>query len=267
MDAPTYQTLLLERREHVAVLTLNRPDRLNAFNDQMRNELVHALDLIEHDDDARVLVVTGAGRGFCTGADVGEQAQRIAGTASARTTAQLVEPRGGFVLPLWHLAKPTIAAVNGVAAGGGFSIALLCDIRIASDQARFIAAWSGRALVPDIGATFLLPRLIGVDKALEIFLTGATVTASQALALGIVTHVEPAEQVMQAAFELAVKIAAGPPVAQRFVKRAVYAGLSGDMDASLQYESYAQAICYGTQDHQEGVKAFTEKRLPRFQGR
>ncbi len=260
-----YGDMILEKEDGIAILTLNRPEKLNAISMEMREGLVKVAEDVSRDDGIKVLIVTGAGRGFCSGADVSGQAARIAGELEMPRW-YVLEPTGAWLMPLRNLSKPTIAAVNGIAAGIGWTLALVCDMIIASEQARFGAIWVKRALIPDGGITYLLPRVMGTAKALELMLTGEIIDAREAERWGLVNRVVPHEELMKAARELATKIAKGPPIAIELTKRAVLRGLENDFERQLDFESYAQNICRGTEDHKEGVRAFLEKREPAFRG-
>ena len=255
-------------KEGVAKLTLNRPDRLNAITQAMFDGIRQVIDEVSQNDDVKVLVVTGAGRGFCSGADVVSRlAVEAAEGVSRETHKEIVEPLGYVGSVIQSLGKPIIGAINGVAAGAGLSLALLCDIRIASDQARFGAVWVRVGLIPDVGATYLLPRIIGLDKALELAFTGDIIDAKEAERIGLVTKVVPHDDLMKVTNELALKIAKGPSVAIELMKRGICRGLDNDLDTQLDFESYAQNLCRETEDFKEGVNAFREKREPRFQGK
>jgi len=252
----------------VAVLTLNRPDKLNACTTAMYNGIIEVVDEVTRDDDAKVLIITGAGKGFCAGSDAKSRLEaRAEGKSLARSRKELIAPVGYFGSALYHLEKPTIAAVNGVCAGAGLSFALLCDIRIASDKSRFSAVWSRMGLVPDVGATYLLPRTVGVDRALKLCFTGEMVDAAEAERIGLVTEVVAHDLLMSTVHELATKIAQGPSVAIELAKRGIYRAMGGDYAAQLDFESYAQNVCFQTNDFQEALAAFKEKRKARFQGR
>ena len=261
-----YQDLILEKEDGIATLTLNRPDKLNAISMTMRDELPKVIDEVRGDDDVRVLVVTGAGRGFCSGADVTGQAARLAGEKVGESRRSILAPVGIWGVSLAELEKPTIAAVNGVTAGAGLSFALLCDIRIAAESARFSAAWVRRGLIADVGATYFLPRILGVEKALEFMYTGDIIDAREAERIGLVSRVVPNDDLMRVTKELATKIAKGPPIAIELMKRAVYRDILSGLGAKLDFESYAQNICRQSEDHQEGVTSFLEKREAHFKG-
>ncbi len=265
-----FETILFEKEGGVATITLNRPERLNAFTLPMGDELTEAVEDVVNDEDVRVLLLTGAGRGFCAGADVGGQADR----AAMRTTGQrIAKSRHEQVAPLpisialYKMEKPTICAVNGVAVAIGLSIALACDIRIASENARFGALWVRRGLIPDGGATYYLPRIVGTSRALELMYTGDIIDAREAERIGLVSRVVSQEELMPEAKKLASKIAKGPSVALELAKRAVYKALNNTIESQLDYEHWGQSVCYTTEDHKEAIQAYIEKRDPLFKGR
>ncbi|RLB39091.1 MAG: hypothetical protein DRH20_04390 [Deltaproteobacteria bacterium] len=260
--------LVYQVRDGVATLTLNRPEKLNACTTAMYDGLVEAAAAADEDETVKVLVLTGAGRGFCAGSDASERlAARVEGKKAQGAGGDLLRPVGYFGRALYEFGKPTIAAVNGVCAGSGLSLALLCDIRIASDKARFGAVWVRRGLVPDVGATGLLPRTVGLDRAMEMAFTGELLDAEEALRIGLVTRVVPHEGLEAAVEALARKIARGPSVAIALIKRGMRRSAPGDYAAQLEFESYAQNVCFGTEDFKESLDAFLEKREPRFRGR
>jgi len=263
----SYECLLYETKDRVATLTLNRPDRLNALGGTLREDLTAGLTRAIDDPDVRVIVITGAGKGFCAGGDV--KAMQDANQAGrGRPLMERVAPsRDRTVLLMRDSPKPLIAAVNGAAAGAGMNLALACDIRLASSAARFSQAFVRRGLHPDWGGTYFLPRVVGMAKACEMIFTGQIIDAEEARHLGIVSAVHPPERLLPATYELATKIALGPPVAIRLARRALYRNADADLQSSLEFETFAQNICADTEDAREGIRAFVEKREPTFSGR
>ena len=254
----TYDTLHLERTGHVATLTLNRPEKLNAFNQQLTSDFHDALDELEGEfPDIRVLILTGAGRGFCSGADVSAMA------ASRDLDAASVRP---YAPRLPQLPQPVIAAVNGVAAGVGLSMALASDIRIASDQARFSAIFIKRSLVPDGGASYSLPALAGMGVAAEMALTGRIYNAEWALRVGLVNKIVPGDQLMEEARSLAEEIASNPPLAVRSTKQLLN-GRMPDLYGVDKEEREANGPSNGSEDQREAILSFIEKRQPVYKGR
>lgn len=262
----TYKCLLYEVHDRIATLTLNRPERLNALGDTLRPDLYDALTKASADPEVGVLVITGAGRGFCSGGDVKSMSERNESGATAPTNERLAPIRDRIVLAMQDCPKPVIAAVNGAAAGAGMNLALACDMRIASSAAKFSQAFVKRGLHPDWGGTYFLPRMVGAAKACELIFTGDAIDAAEALRLGIVNAVVAPEELMAETYKLAGKIAAGPPVAIQLAKRAIYHSAGVDLRAGLEFESFAQNICRETEDAKEGVRAFVEKRAPVFRG-
>lgn len=257
----TYQTLLYDVADRIATITLNRPDAMNATTDEMYRELQDLLGKIADDDDLGCVILTGAGRGFCAGADL--KARKDDATPLERRA------RHRWILkdilePLFRLEKPVIAAVNGAAAGAGFNIALACDFIVASDQASFIQAFARVGLVPDLGGLYLLGRVIGINKAKELCFTARKVSAEEAKSLGIVNHVVPHEQLLTQARAIAAKITAGSPTAMAMTKTLLNKAGNSTLDQMLEYESYAQTVAYLTPEYEEGVQAFRERRAPDF---
>jgi len=263
----TYTCLLYEVRNRIATLTLNRPERLNALGDTLRDDVYDAVAKSAADPSVGVLVITGAGRGFCSGGDVKAMRERDQSGQAPSANGRLSPMRDRIILALRNCPKPVIAAVNGVAAGAGMSLALACDMRIASTAAKFSQAFVTRGLAPDWGGTWFLPRIVGTAKACELIFTGDTIDADEALRLGIVNAVVAPEELMKETYDLARKIAAGPPVAIQIAKRAIYHNQDVDLRAGLEFETFAQGICKETEDAKEGVRAFVEKRAPVFRGR
>jgi len=248
------------RDDGVVVATLNRPERLNSFNGQMREDIHRLLGEVTDDADARVLVMTGAGRAFCSGADLTAEDRR-------GWPIRPHEPLFGWCTSLLEMPKPTICALNGLAAGGGLGLALLFDIRICADDARLLPIWMKRAIHPDDLITWTLPRLVGYSRALHWLYTAEEIPVDVAAAAGMVNEVVPAEDVLPTALRLAEQLAAGPPMHMSLTKQAVMKGLDGTgFDAAL-LESWGQAKALASEDFQEGLAAFKEKRPPVFRGR
>ena len=267
----TYETIILEVDEGVATLILNRPDKLNALDPTLLQESARVIAELNDDDEVKALIITGAGRAFCSGADL---AAPVSGTnlnqpgIGRRARLDPFVSFGWLVRQIDEFAKPVIAAINGIAAGGGLAIPLACDIRIASENARFSCVFVRRGLVADCGTTFYLPRIVGIDKALELMWTGDFVDANVAERIGLVTRVVPAEDLMDVAKEFALRIARGPSVSIELQKRLTYEGLkTTSVQTQMAHEDFAQHICYQTEDAKEGAVSFFEKRDPHFTGK
>jgi enoyl-CoA hydratase/carnithine racemase len=264
----TCETLLVDRpRAGIAVATLNRPDHLNALTFQMFEELAQLAADISADDRVRVLVLTGAGRGFCAGLDL-----RDAATLPGMTTAMFLDGQERWsraVTSFRRLPKPVIAAVNGPAAGAGFSLALAADIRIAAPDARFNAAFIKIGLTGgDCGSSWMLPRIVGLGHAYEILLTGRLVEADEAARIGLVNRVVPAEDLLPATLDTAELIAANSPLGVRLTKQMVQVNVDApSLEAAVELENRNQTLSAGTQDMEEAFMAFREKRPPVFTGR
>jgi len=254
--------LRIETRASVVTLTLDRPDSLNSLTIPLRVALLEALLAIARSRAIRVVVLTGAGRAFCAGQDLAERAELDAPPLEV----ELRERYNPMVRALRDLPQPVIAAINGVAAGAGVSLALASDLRIASVDARFVLAFGRIGLVPDSGLTWLLPRLVGAARAAELALVADPLGANEALAIGLVGRVVRATELLPAAHALADRIAEGPPRALAMTKRLLEAGWSTDLDEALQAEAAAQGLAGASADHAEGLAAFREKRPPRFSG-
>ena len=256
-----YKTLSIDARtDGVVVVTLNRPDRLNAFDGVMREEIRKMLRQIRDDDAARAMVLTGAGRGFCSGADLSADDKRTWPTASN-------EPRFAWCLELLEMPKPTIAAINGVAAGGGLGLALLCDIRFCSESARLLPIWLKRAIHPDDLVTWTLPKLVGYGRALNWLYLAEDIDLVEAREAGLIQEITAPNEVLDRALVLATKLAAGPTKHIALAKQAVLKGLTRDPWDGAMLESWGQDQALDTEDRREGVQAFLEKRAPRFVGR
>jgi len=261
----SYETIIYEKEEGVGVITLNRPKALNAITFKLKEEISQVLDDIEKDFDVKAVILTGGLKAFCAGADIKER--------SGRTTTQpdyyfsQRKTHFDFYGKIEHFEKPVIAAVSGVAVGGGCEIALACDLRIASETARFGTPEVKLGAIPSGGGTQRLPRIVGITKAKEMIYTGDFVDAQEALRIGLVNKVVPVEQLMGETKIMAGKIAEHPPLAVRFAKRAINAGMQMDLVSGLDYETYCATILTTSEDRIEGFKAFTEKRKPVFKGR
>lgn len=258
-----YETILYTLTEGVLTITLNRPDVLNACNRQMTDEIQDALKKAERDPNVRCIVLTGAGRAFCSGEDL--KARQSAGTFGFEST--LRDRYNPIVLKMRNIEKPVIGSINGVAAGAGMSLALACDIRIASEKANFIEVFVRIGLVPDAGSSYFLPRLIGLAKAYEMCFTGDSMNAEEALQFGLVNRVVPAEELESATHEFALKLAKGPTRAIGLMKRTINRGLSMELEQQLEYEVHSQETAGNTEDHKEGLAAFMEKRTPDYKGK
>lgn len=275
MRNPSYEALKLERTGHVATITLNRPERLNAMNAQLRQDLHAALDEVAANDEVRAVILTGEGRGFCSGADVTQMRARAEGDEDAMRTQREQEAQRGMgrypevSLPVHIRAipQPVVAAVNGVAAGMGLSIALSCDIRIASDQARFASIFIKRSIMPDNGATYLLPHQVGPGIAAEMALTGNIYNANWALEKGLVNKVVPHDSLMAEARAYAETIVGNPPIAVRMTKQLLYRGPLFDLQQAINNESHYNSLAAQTEDRKEAILSFLEKREPQFRGR
>ena len=259
----TYENILLARDAGVGMLTLNRPDKLNAFAGEMRREVGDALEELEADKSVRVIVITGAGRGFCAGADVSYMSQLVAAQDVVAMTA-LIEAGRRVVTVIRSSTKPVIASVNGVAAGGGANLALACDLRIASRDAKLGQTFNRIGLHPDWGGTYFLPRLVGPAKALELFWLADVIDADECLRLGLFNRVVAAEALAAETMAVARTLAAKPALAIALAKRAVYDSLTKTLPDMLDYELDAQIRCFQSGDAREGITAFTEKRAPKF---
>ncbi|MBX9669363.1 MAG: enoyl-CoA hydratase/isomerase family protein [Candidatus Obscuribacterales bacterium] len=259
--------LLTEKKGNVGIITLNRPDKLNAFNDELTFRLQDALKEMEKDKDVRAIVITGSGRGFCSGQDL--QSRSISQEVGERPSLgdSIRRRYNPIVSKIRRMEKPIIAAVNGVAAGAGASLAFACDFRIASENSSFIQSFTKVGLVPDSGSTFMLPRLIGATKAFELMLSAEKLPAAEALKLNLINKVVPDSEVIKEALVLAEKLAAGPTKAFGLTKRAVNRALFHDLEDLLEYEASLQEIAGRSDDFQEGVKAFVEKRTPAYTGK
>jgi len=272
--------LIAERHDGVLYLTMNRPDKLNALSEQMIAGLLEELNRAAHDREVGAVVLTGAGRGFCAGGDIGRMRERnegggapgagtdgSAGEQGIQTRISQLRRSEEVSLLLHEMPKVTIGAINGPAAGAGLSIALACDLRIAADTARFGTAFARVGFSGDFGGTYLLTQLVGPAKARELYFTAEVIGAEEALKLGMVNRVVPAATLTDEVRAFAKRLAAGPVVAYSYMKAHLNLALKSDLRTILDRESYGQTLTGLTEDHKEAVKAFLEKRDAKFKGR
>ena len=243
------------KQGNVGIVTMNRPEALNALSSQVFADLTKALDIVEKDDEIYVVVITGAGRSFVAGADIGEMA-----TMNVEEGLAFSELGNSLMMRVDLFPKPTIAAVNGFALGGGCELALAADIRVASEKAKFGQPEVGLGIIPGFGGTQRMARIIGTGAAMELIYTADTIDAKRALEIGLVQHVVPAEEMMAFALEMANKIASKAQVAIRTSKMAIRRGIDCDISTAATYEALAFATCFATEDQKDAMKAFVEKR-------
>lgn len=263
-----YEELLYDVSDYIATITFNRPQQLNTFSDTMLREVTEAVRAARYDDNVRAIVLTGAGRAFCAGADV----KQMGATAAARPTAQnrreyLKRNIHQLAQTIFFLEKPIIASVNGPAIGAGCDISLMCDMRIASDSARFGETYTKIGIAPGNGAMWLLPRVVGVPKAMELILSGDIIDAAEALRIGLVNKVVPADQLAEETRAFVGKVAGNAPIAVQIAKMGIWKGLEMTFPAGLELAAFALGTTQTTDDHIEGSAAFREKRKPNFVGR
>ena len=262
-----YNDLLYEVSEHVATITLNRPDRLNAISGPMLESFSQAFRDADADRDVRVIILTGAGRGFCAGLDLKDLGSGGIGSGNGAALPAKFDLQASPPIVLHTTDKPVICALNGPAAGYGMDIALGCDMRIASTKSKLAAVFAKRGVLPESGGTWLLPRLIGWAKAAEVAFRGQTLSAEECLALGLVNAVVEPDELMTTANEWAAEIAANAPLAIQATKRMMRLGLDETFEANVHHVYLQLLPLFGTEDFKEGVKSFLEKRAPQFQGR
>ncbi len=264
-----YTQILFSKQNHVATITLNRPEKMNAYSETMVHEMLDALAHIRDDDNLRVVIITGAGRGFCSGGEVSADFQYPERYRGHRLESML-EMRENFhqvVKFLWRFDKPTVAAVNGAAVAGGLTLALCCDFRIAAESAKLGDTSLKFALMPDEGGAWLFPRIMGLPNALKMSLFSEVYTAQKAMDLGLVHEVVTGDDLLPTAIQWAETLADGPPIAIRITKRMMYKQTQMDLDNALEDAALGTLVTNYCEDVLEGVTAFHEKRKPEFKGR
>lgn len=260
-----YEHILVSEAEGIVTITLNRPDKLNAFVGHMRRDLAEALEHAGSDRSVRVVIVTGAGRAFCAGGDVAFMAE-LMNRRDAEEFSRILGAGRRVITAIRQMTKPVIASINGPASGAGCNLAFACDLRIASNNATFSQSFAKVGLHPDWGGTYFLPRLVTPNKACEMFFLGESIDAAEAFRLGIVNQVVAPEELDNATMQFAERLRAAPPIALAAAKHAVYMSEAADLEEMLRYEIEAQLRCFESEDGHEGVRAFLEKREPRFTG-
>lgn len=257
------KNVLLQKDAGIATITLNRPDAMNSMNKGLVDDLIAALTDVKQDPETRVVVLTGAGKAFCAGGDL----FYLASLTEPIVAHRFIGRAGTIISLIRGMEKPVIAKVNGVAAGAGFNIAMACDIVIVAKSVKFAQSFAKVGLVPDCGGFYLLPRVVGMHKAKELMFTADLIDADTALLLGIANQVVDEAELTDKVNKLAIRLASGAPIALAFIKKMVNRSDDLDLESTLAFEEDIQCICMQTADHQEGVKAFKEKRAPAFQGR
>jgi enoyl-CoA hydratase/carnithine racemase len=275
-----FKTIKLQKEDGIATITLDRADVLNAVSEEMAEDLAAAVDHLSEDDQTRVVIITAAGRAFCAGGDF--KFDKIKGKQVLapedldiwpKTTREVrrgkIPPRAQrhIILGLQNLDKPTIAVINGVAAGFGFDLTLACDIRLGSPKASFVIGYTSAGVAPDSGGTWLMPRVMGIGKTLEYIYTGDPCTAEEAYRIGLLNRLIPAEQLQEESMKIARKIAKGSPIAYRLSKLQVYKGLGMDLETALAFAMACVTIATGSEDHKEALRSFADRRLPEFKDR
>jgi 2-(1,2-epoxy-1,2-dihydrophenyl)acetyl-CoA isomerase len=259
------EPVIVKRERAVATLVLNRPEKLNALDEAEQRGLASAIATVGREPEIRVVVITGAGRGFCAGGDIPTMVD-LKNNHHSATFRQLLEAGHDLVREIRRLPKPVVASINGPAAGAGLNLALACDLRIASDQATFSQAFLRLGLHPDWGGTFFLARLVGIGRAVEMFFLGDPVNAQEAQRVGLVNFVVPQDQLAEETRKLAERLAAAAPLPLGLLKQALYERLETQLDSMMEHEVSAQMKCFKSEDFSEGLRAFFEKRKPNFKG-
>jgi len=263
----TYSTLLFDKSESIVTITLNRPDKSNAFDDTQVAEMIDALKNVERDAEVRAVIITGAGKNFCAGQDLAPLIERAKSSNPISFTEHLRKSYNIIISKIRVIEKPFIAAVNGAAAGAGLGLACACDMRVASENAKFRMAFIGIALAPDSATSFTLPRLIGFGRASEMAMTNELIDAEKALQYGLVNRVVKPDELMTQARALAAQLAHMPTKSIGLTKRVFNRALTADLETALEYEAMIQEIAGNSHDHHEGVQAFIDKRAPKFVGK
>lgn len=261
-----FTDILFTVSHHTATITLNRPEAYNAISDTMRDNLREAVEMINRpENDIRIVVITGAGKAFCSGGDIKRMKERIdSGVTFHERLETYRRDVAGMVKCLKSIRQPVIARINGAAYGAGCSIAMLCDIRVAADHAKFGMPFGKRGLIPDWGATYFLPRLVGSSKALELAVTGQSFDAEAALSMGFVNKVVPAERLEHCVNDYCNQILDNGPFSVMAVKNTMNQALLQELDTALEQEAQIQSHCFCSEEHREGVESFLEKRPVRF---
>ncbi|NYF23747.1 enoyl-CoA hydratase/isomerase family protein [Sporosarcina sp. JAI121] len=254
-----YENIDVKFENKVCVVTLNRPEKRNALGQEMREELRSFFTSIKDNDEVKVILLTGEGKAFSAGGDL--SALKTVDAVSGRRRLQAGHD---MIHSILDLEKPVIAAVNGVAAGAGVSLALACDVIIAGHSTSFIQSFIKVGLIPDLGSIYFLPRLIGRHRAMELMLTGGKISADQAQQMGVINRIVPDDSLLDEAYSLAATLAEGPAIAMGLTKRVTNKSILADINETLELEGFAQGMCFETEDFKEGVNAFFEKRKPQF---
>lgn len=267
-----FESILLKKEGPIATIILNRAEKRNAINRSMMEEIPVAVQEVSQDDNIRVLVLTGAGKSFCSGADtdlMGGGADSGGGERNIESLRRsfMFQASKKMILGIRKLEIPTIAMVNGACVGAGFDLALSCDMRTGSEYSRFLCGFTRLGLFPGFGATWFYPRIMGTSKALEVLLTGDQIDSKEAERIGLLNKLFSADELEKETMVLAQKMAAGPPIAIRYMKSEVYGGFAIDLETALERAAMCESITLLSQDHKEGLTALIEKRSPSFQGR
>jgi 2-(1,2-epoxy-1,2-dihydrophenyl)acetyl-CoA isomerase len=266
VDTTKFESIVFTKEEYVAKIVLNRPERLNACSRAMEQELTECLAEINNNEDIKVLVITGAGRAFCSGGDVSENMVEEYGGSVQKVSDTFHHVFHGIILQLFNLDVPTIGMINGAAVGLGFDLALACDMRIGSENAKFMVGFTKMGLTPAAGGAWLMPRVMGLAKAAEFIYTADLLEAEEALRLGVLNRLVPAASLEKETMALANKISQNSPLANRLAKLQLHRGLDTELGSALELGATCQAICLTSKDTREALVAFREKRKPVFKG-